>query len=195
MPALNRAWQAFRRCLARTDTTDASVEAARATATHRRNRLVTSVRANTRRVFRVFDRAMSWMQQTQRDSDRTRREVIRCERRANRKSLTLLLKQLSPEQRQEFRRCKHFHVVGGSTGERYRIRVDLIGNIDVLRPDGRVKYRLCVRPAGEIPVYDVMAGQLLHLQDPDTEQRFLQRGNVLSALPEDHICLRTTWVS
>ncbi|HJV50729.1 MULTISPECIES: hypothetical protein [Oxalobacteraceae] len=146
-------------------------------------------------VGRVVDRVMSWMRKAQRDSDRTRRDVIRCERRANRRSLTLLLKQLNPEQRREFRHYKHFHVIGGSTGERYRIRVDLIGNIDVLRYDGKVKYRLCVRPAGEIPVYDVMAAQLLHLQDAETEQRFLQRGNVLSALPEDHICLRSTWAS
>ncbi|MGE5650395.1 MAG: hypothetical protein ACM34A_09370, partial [Bacillota bacterium] len=65
-------------------------------------------------------------------------------------------------------------------------------NIDVLTPEGRVRHRLCAHPAGDVPVFDVMAAQMLHLQDPGSEQRFLRRANVHPPLPEEH--LRSTSV-
>jgi hypothetical protein len=112
-----------------------------------------------------------------------RDEAIRSHRRATRKSLTLLLRLLSPEQRRDFRRIKCFYVVGGYSGDLYRIRVGKIANIDLLRGGGKVKYSLCVHPDGGVPIYDAMAAQLLHLQDPRTEQRFLQRANICAAFP------------
>lgn len=105
-------------------------------------------------------------------------EATREEPRANRRALGLLLKLLNPEQREEFRQSGHFHVVGGKSHAHYRIRPDRVANIDVLGDDGTVLYRLCVAPAGAVPVYDVMAAQMLHLQDPTAEERFLQMANV-----------------
>ena len=108
-------------------------------------------------------------------------ESVRRARAAKRRALGLLVRLLTPAQRTEFRHALHFHVMGGSTGERYRIRVESIANIDVLSEDGQVKYRLCVQPAEEVPIYDAMASQLLHLQDPVAEMRLLQQANVVPA--------------
>jgi hypothetical protein len=110
--------------------------------------------------------------------------AARQDRRAMRRSLVLLLRVMSPEQRREFRERRYFHVIGARSGNRYRIRTEWIANIDVIGYDGRVGCRLCVRPAGGVPLYDAMAAQLLQLQDPRAEQRLLQQANVLSALFE-----------
>jgi hypothetical protein len=98
--------------------------------------------------------------------------------RAKRRSLGLMLSLLSPEQREEFRTRRYFHVIGGSSGTRYRITVAPFANIDIIGPTGRPLYRLCAHPSGDVPVYDVMAAQMLHLQDPATESAFLRRANV-----------------
>jgi hypothetical protein len=97
--------------------------------------------------------------------------------RAEHKSLSLLLTLLNQEQRHEFRANGYFHVTGGSSGDTYRIRVDSAVNIDVLGANGTVRYHLCARPIGNIPMYDVMAGQLLFLQDRGAETRFLEQAN------------------
>jgi hypothetical protein len=107
------------------------------------------------------------------------------DRRAERRALVLLMRQLNLEQRQEFRKWRYFHVTGGSSGDRYRIRVGKIANIDALRDDGTVKHCLCVTLTGGVPVYDVMAAQLLYLQDAATERRLLREANIHPARPED----------
>lgn len=97
-------------------------------------------------------------------------------RRANRKALVLLLMVLNPEQREEFRKDGRFHVIGGSTGTRYRIRKGRVGNIDVFNGK-RVAYRLCAHPTDGVPDYDVMASQALYLQDPNSEREFVSKAN------------------
>jgi hypothetical protein len=97
-------------------------------------------------------------------------------RRANRRALVLLMMLMSPEQRAEFRQHGHFHVIGAKTGQRYRIRRGTIGNVDVL--DGeRVKHRLCAHPTG-VPEFDVLAAQLLHLQEAANEEQFVRTANI-----------------
>lgn len=194
MSVLKRTWHTIRRFIAPTDATAVADPAADA-GTGRRNDILETLRAGNRWVSRFCEQFKEQRQETLRDSERVREDAMRKERRAKRKALLLLLKQLNPEQRQEFRKYRHFHVIGGSSGDRYRIRVDMIANIDVLRDDGKAKYRLCVRPVDDVPMYDVMAAQLLHLQDPRTEPRFLQQANIHSTLPESHVCFRTTWGS
>lgn len=98
--------------------------------------------------------------------------------RAKRRSLGLMLALLSPEQHAEFHRYRYFHVIGAETGNRYRIRVASFANIDVIGPSGSTLYRLCAHPRGDVPVYDVMAAQMLHLQDAQTERAFLRFANV-----------------
>lgn len=103
--------------------------------------------------------------------------------RSSRRALTLLIGVMNSEQREEFLKFRHFHVVGGHSGDRYRIREAAFCNVDVPRADGTVAYRLCAYPAGSAPVYDVLAAQMLHLQDSVTEQRFLQEAITYPATP------------
>jgi hypothetical protein len=66
----------------------------------------------------------------------------------------------------------------------------MIANIDVLGDDGKVEYRLCVTPTGGVPMYDVMAAQLLHLQDCATEEKLLRQANIHPAIPKNRACSR-----
>jgi len=134
-------------------------------------------------------RAEVWLEATQSG------ETVRKERRAKRRALSLLMRLLNPEQRQEFRECRHFHVIGARSGDRYRIRMETIANIDVLDENGKTKHRLCVHSAGEVPLYDVMASQLLHLQDPVAEIRLLQQANIVPALTEVRSYSRATMLA
>jgi len=194
MPDVNGAWRIIRRCLVRTtvspDTvrTPHDIHRAALGATH-------AAHAGSSRLRAFCDWIKREFLNRQRHSDLLARERIRNDRRAKRRALGLLMGLLSDEQRQEFCAYRHFHVVGGLSGNRYRIRVAAFANIDVLGFNESVMYRLCAHPAGDIPVYDVMAAQLLHLQDAATEQRFLQHANVHPALSEDGLRTRTAWIS
>jgi hypothetical protein len=192
MPGRNRAWDVILRFVNSPDP---------GSATHPQRRSTdASQRGGTRDLRRGgwLQALVGWIrdeiQDPQRRNERLRRDAMWNERRATRRSLVLLMKLMTSEQRKEFRTCRYFHVTGGSTGEHYRIRVGTIANIDVLRDDGMVKHRLCARPADDVPVYDVMAAQMLHLQDPASEQRFLLQANIQPTLPEDRAGYRTTWV-
>jgi len=140
--------------------------------------------------------------------DRTKEQVMAALRRneqrmiertldlhhARGRALDLLISLLEPDQRQEFQLCRYFHVTGGNTGTRYRIRVASFANIDVLDSVGKPMYRLCAHPAGDIPVYDVMAAQMLFLQDPATEERFLLKAKVYTALAEVRFPTKASWI-
>jgi hypothetical protein len=138
----------------------------------------TIARTAARRWRRICAPFRAYFQDNSRNNALIREEAMRKERRAHRRSLILLVRLLSPEQHQEFRNTQQFHVTGGSTGCRYRIRTGRTANVDVLRDDGRLRYRLCVLPVGGVPVYDVMAAQMLHLQDPHSEEALLMTANV-----------------
>jgi hypothetical protein len=117
---------------------------------------------------------------------RTREKLVREEVQralAEKRALSLLLNLLNQDQRHEFQTNGYFRVKGGSSGDRYRIRSDSTVNIDVLGEDGTVRYHLCGRPSGNIPMYDVMAGQLLYLQDAGTEARFLAQAKRHFTMP------------
>lgn len=138
------------------------------------------LRDGARRLYRLREKAREqWLKIGQaralaeQEAERERKAAKRSERRA----LVLLARQLNEEQRREFRAFRHFHVTGGYSGDRYRIRPDKAANIDVLHMDGRTKHRLCAGPVG-VPVYAMMAGQLLYLQDPASERLFLRRANI-----------------
>lgn len=121
-------------------------------------------------------RCREWLQAARRTREKLVQEAIQ-KGRAEQKAHSLLLSLLNKEQRYEFQAYGYFHVTGGGSGNRYRIRVDSAVNIDVLGENGTVRYHLCARPAGNIPMFDVMAGQLLYLQDGGAEKRFLERAN------------------
>lgn len=136
--------------------------------------------------------AIAWLQdyhqrrgaQRREDEWRSRlewREEAKDVRRANRRALTLLLKQLSPEQRQTFRTLGYFFVTGAHSSDRYCIRAEMNANIDVLDHGTETHYRLCVLPNGGVPIYDVMAAQLLYLQDPQTEKLLIREAKIYPA--------------
>lgn len=196
MPILSGAWRTLRRFLSDSGTPVAAAESiGTGEMMQPQNEESQAVAMNNRRLHGFYERMMEQVLEAQRNNELVRQEEIRKDRRAKRRSLTLLMKLLNPEQREEFRTCRHFHVVGGSSGIRYRIRVAPFANIDVLRADGKVRHRLCAFPAGDVPVYDVMAAQMLHLQDPATEQRFLLRANVHPALTEERARATSMWIA
>jgi len=150
-----------------------------------------------RTIARGIQELFGWIDQRL-STSRLRNEEILLEAsrsvlRAKRRSLTLLLRLLNEEQRQEFRMYRHFHVIGGSTGTVYCIRVASFANIDVIGPTGRPMCRLCAHPADDLPVYDVLAAQMLHLQDPSTERAFLRRANVHASVPQARLPPRSFW--
>lgn len=195
MAGQSRAWQVLCRVMLGPDALPASpAEQASGERANEPSRQ-TAARALWRWVKRVWERVRREMEDPQQRRDRARRDALSQERRATRRSLVLLMKQMTPRQRQEFREHRYFHVIGGGSGECYRIRVGTIANIDAMREDGTVKHRLCARPVDDVPVYDVMAAQLLHLQDPASEPHFLLQANVQPTLPDDRSAYRTAWAA
>ena len=76
----------------------------------------------------------------------------------------LLNAHLTPEQRVQFERHRHFEVVGGESGRRYRIRHGHVMNIDEYNHDGRRVAKLCFAPAGRLVMGDVLLAQKLALE-------------------------------
>ncbi|HEY0844297.1 MAG TPA: hypothetical protein VGE12_02965 [Noviherbaspirillum sp.] len=196
MDGLNRAWQVICRfVLQRGGHGDAGTEIAGSSVRTARSARLRRVRASAHGLKALWERIKRGMEDPQQRRERARRDAMWQERRAVRRSLTLLMKQMNAQQRHEFREYRYFYVTGGSSGDRYRIRIGTIANIDVMNTEGVVKHRLCARPADDVPVYDVMAAQLLHLQDAATEPRFLLHANVQPTLPEDRTAYRATFAS
>ena len=122
----------------------------------------------------AWARWREWLQEAQRARNRAGHEAI-LRNRVTQRSLTLLMSLLDEQQRRDFQVYGYFHVIGGGSGDTYRIRRDTAVNIDVLGHNGAVRYHLCAHPMGNIPMYDVMAGQMLYLQDAAAEARFLEQ--------------------
>lgn len=102
-----------------------------------------------------------------------RERAIAIRQEAHARAKTLLVSFLSAEQRQQFELGEGIIVVGKS-GTRYRIRQGHVGNVDVLRKgDNYVVQSLCFHPSNdnELPVYDTMLAQMLHLQHDDAAAR------------------------
>jgi hypothetical protein len=197
MPGLNGAWRSIWQFISRANTSATSSALDRNTdrpgALNRRNDVP---QANgSSRLHGFYEQVREQVFETQRNNELLRQEQIRRDRRAKRRALSLMMRLLTPEQRQEFRKSGYFHVIGGSSGNRYRIRAATFANIDVVCASGTVMYRLCAHPAGDVPVYDVMAAQMLHLQDPATEKRFLKQANVHPAISEGGIRSSSAWLT
>jgi hypothetical protein len=103
--------------------------------------------------------------------------LAREHRRAKKKAVALLLKFLTDDQRAEFHASGFFHVRGGSTGRRYRIKRGRVGNIDWIDDEGIVK-RYCAHPVAECPDEDTMLAQALHLGSAANEESFIKIANV-----------------
>jgi hypothetical protein len=172
VPDWNRAWQALYRSIAHRDGADVAGPGTDRDGDASLHPALQVLHAARRRWCWIRVRYREWVWDAQRKREMAQ-QAIRNKRRATDKAYSLLLNLLNSEQRQEFEALGHFHVTGGASGDRYRIRIGSVANIDVLQNDGMVKHCLCAYPTGDIPVYDVMAGQMLYLQDPLAEKRFL----------------------
>ena len=89
------------------------------------------------------------------------------DRRAYERSLTLLMRCLSPTQRAEFKRSRAF-TVRGKGGQQYRVTHGTTANIELLTRSGRIAQRLCAGPVG-IPTPAVMLAQKLMLESQEAE--------------------------
>jgi hypothetical protein len=80
------------------------------------------------------------------------------------RSLRLLREWLSPIQRAQFAKNGYFEVVGGQTGQHYRVYPGAMSNICEIDGKGRPKVGLCFRAEGELPIGDVMLVQKIALE-------------------------------
>jgi hypothetical protein len=85
-------------------------------------------------------------------------------RAAQERGLRLLRENLTPTQRHQYDTHRHFDVVGGSTGRRYRIRHGRQMNIDQLDRGGRRICGWCFYPQGGLVAGDVMLAQKMALE-------------------------------
>lgn len=92
--------------------------------------------------------------------------------RPRRKAMSLFLRTLSPQQRDEWTAHRYFHCIGGYSGLRYRIRPFGIANVDAYDREGKITHRLCCHPQG-VPDGDVLLTQKLYLESHLTEALFV----------------------
>jgi hypothetical protein len=99
------------------------------------------------------------------------------ERVAARTRARILLEDfLSDEQKEELNYHSRFHVTG-SRGRRYCIRTSgQAGNVDLLKPDGKVQATLCCHPRGYLPDGDAWLMQMVEIRHD--EEHFLRTANV-----------------
>jgi len=83
---------------------------------------------------------------------------------ADARAIRLLKENLSPTQRDQYEKSGYFHVIGGTTGKRYRIRNGCQMNVEELNKNDRCVRVLCFMPRGGLVVGDVMLAQKLALE-------------------------------
>ena len=84
---------------------------------------------------------------------------------AESKGMKLLLKNLSPRQREQYREFGYFDVTGSDTGRRYRIFHGRFSNIRELGADGRLEIGKCFMPEGDLVAGDCMLAQKIALEN------------------------------
>jgi hypothetical protein len=80
------------------------------------------------------------------------------------RGIQLLKRNLSPAQLKQYNSRRYFDVIGGTTGQRYRIRHGSLRNVDLVDKDGRPSRTLCFIPEGHLAVGDVMLAQKFALE-------------------------------
>jgi hypothetical protein len=75
------------------------------------------------------------------------------------RGLALLTNHLTLAQRRQYASHGYFEVIGGDTGQRYRIRHGCLMNVERLDQNGRRIQCLCFTPRGRLPIGDSMLAQ------------------------------------
>ena len=87
---------------------------------------------------------------------------------ANQRATALLLENLSDQQRRQYRAHRHFDVIGGESGKRYRIWHRPSMNVAELDGFGKPKWIWCFHPVGVV-VCDVLLSQKMALELFETD--------------------------
>lgn len=132
-------------------------------------------------LFNDYSRQHIWRQMS--PEERARHEEAERRREEERKKAeataeVLLLRHLNPEQREEYRQHKYFHVE--VAGRRYRIDKGWAGNVKLIE-GGKVAESLCIHPIERIPDQDNMLGQKLLLEWD--EEEFRRTANISNRRP------------
>jgi hypothetical protein len=88
---------------------------------------------------------------------------------ASKRGLELLKANLTPSQRNDFLTYRCFDVVGGSSGNTYRIRLAGAMNVEEIDRRGRCTRRLCFLPEGQLVDGDVMLAQKVALESFESD--------------------------
>lgn len=107
------------------------------------------------------------------------RAKLNAKTRARARAEKLLLSVLTLEQQATYKERGWFIVEGNDSKTKYRIRASesMVGNVDVLKPDGSVKHKLCAHlPIGTVPPGDQLVAQKVYLEAD--EKYFLKTANV-----------------
>jgi hypothetical protein len=80
------------------------------------------------------------------------------------RSLRLLKENLTPNQLEHFLKEGFFHVIGGTTGNRYRVAYGITMNVSQLDAEGCAIRHFCFYPIGTMAEGDVMLAQKLALE-------------------------------
>ena len=86
------------------------------------------------------------------------------ESKAAKRGAKLLEENLTAGQRQQYTKYRHFDVIGGKTGKRYRIHHGASMNIDQLDKNGKRVCGWCFFPRGGLVAGDVMLAQKFALE-------------------------------
>ncbi|OKO78932.1 hypothetical protein AC630_18270 [Bradyrhizobium sp. AS23.2] len=91
------------------------------------------------------------------------------------RSLRMLREWLSQAQREQFASKGYFDVVGGNTGNQYRIYTGTSANVCEIDKSGRLREGLCFTTIVDLPIGDVMLAQKIALETCEDEVRALAR--------------------
>ena len=83
---------------------------------------------------------------------------------AQARGVQLLKENLSPTQRDQYEEAGYIEVVGGQTGNRYRIHLGSLMNVELLDSKGKPIATLCFMPRGRLADGDIMLAQKLALE-------------------------------
>jgi hypothetical protein len=81
-----------------------------------------------------------------------------------RRGVELLLANLTPQQRRQYRRDRYFEVIGGQSGTRYRLWHCFQQNIEELDAEGRRRGLWCFHPRETLVLGDVLLAQKTALE-------------------------------
>ena len=107
-----------------------------------------------------------------------------------RRGIQFLMQNLSPTQRQQYERHGYFDVIGGDTGNRYRIRHGYQMNVAQLDQNGRRARLLCFMPRGGLPVGDIMLAQKIALELFESDTISVANGSLAWDRLEEEMRLR-----